>query len=319
LETRSNKHHFSVTKRLIPQCNANLHAFTGQVRQMRNRTRVGGLTKRQALAVFAFFFALHTDPPQAQEGIGENHLPVDICLAGSMKLPLGVDLSRSAALVRAVLARKSQRPVRIVALGSSSTRGVGASSWAATYPEVMQREIERLRPPLQVEIINLGANGETIPGQISRIESAVLPQRPDIVVWQLGANDVVMPWGGLGADFTTRIGEAVRQMQQGGADVILMDLQRTPLVMWSRTREELIALVARVARETGAGHFRRHALFEQAEAAGADASAFTSWDGLHNSDAGYDCTGRALARAIDAAWGKPRRPEPKRQPRRAQP
>jgi lysophospholipase L1-like esterase len=29
--------------------------------------------------------------------------------------------------------------------------------------------------------------------------------------------------------------------------------------------------------------------------------ALVSWDGLHNSAAGYDCIGRALARAIDAA------------------
>ena len=206
-----------------------------------------------------------------------------------------------------------------MALGSSSTRGVGASSWAATYPEVMQRELERLRPGLKIEIVNLGVNGETIPGQIARIETDVTPQRADLVIWQLGSNDVVMPWGGLGADFAPRIAAAIRRMQQGGADVVLMDLQRTPMVMWSRSREPLIALVAQAARETGAGHFRRHDLFARAEAAGADASAFTSWDGLHNSDAGYDCTGRALARAIDASWGKPPRSEPKRQTRRAQP
>jgi lysophospholipase L1-like esterase len=234
-------------------------------------------------------------------------------------MSLGGDLSRSSARIGAVLAGKSREPLRIVALGSSSTRGVGASSWAATYPEVMQRELERLRPGLKVEIVNLGVNGETIPGQIARIETDVTPQRPDMVIWQLGSNDVVMPWGGLGADFPLLIAAAIRRMQQGGADVVLMDIQRTPMVMWSRSREPLIALVAQAARETRAGHFRRHDLFARAETAGADASAFTSWDGLHNSDAGYDCTGRALARAIDSAWGKAGRPEPKRLPRRAQP
>jgi lysophospholipase L1-like esterase len=319
LETRSNKHHFWVTKRLIPQRNVNLRAIKQQVRQMRNKTGPGWVTKGQVRAVLAAFFAIAAAPAGAQGQVPENQSPAETCLAASPRMPLGGDLSRSMARIRSILARKSRDPLRIVALGSSSTRGVGASSWAATYPEVMQREIERLRPGVKVEISNLGVNGETIPGQISRIASDVLPQRPDIVVWQLGANDVVMPWGGLGADFAARIGAAIRQMQQGGADVILMDLQRTPLVMWSRTREELIALVAQAARETGAGHFRRHALFAQAEAAGAEASAFTSWDGLHNSDAGYDCTGRSLARAIDAAWGKPGKPEPKRQPRRAQP
>jgi acyl-CoA thioesterase I len=34
--------------------------------------------------------------------------------------------------------------------------------------------------------------------------------------------------------------------------------------------------------------------------AGLPAGAPISWDGLHNSAAGYDCVGRALARAIHA-------------------
>jgi hypothetical protein len=35
--------------------------------------------------------------------------------------------------------------------------------------------------------------------------------------------------------------------------------------------------------------------------AGLSSGALVSWDGLHNSAAGYDCIGRALARAIAAA------------------
>jgi acyl-CoA thioesterase I len=34
--------------------------------------------------------------------------------------------------------------------------------------------------------------------------------------------------------------------------------------------------------------------------AGVPAGALLSWDGLHNSVAGYDCVGRALARAVHA-------------------
>ncbi|MGL4727855.1 MAG: GDSL-type esterase/lipase family protein [Bosea sp. (in: a-proteobacteria)] len=233
----------------------------------------------------------------------ENHSPAEVCLSAAASPRIGASLPKSAAKLVERRATNTQTTLRILALGSSSTRGVGASSWAATYPEVMQREIERLRPQLSIEIINQGRNGETIPGQLARISSEVIPARPDIVIWQLGANDVVMPWGGLGADFAEQITAGIRQMQGAGADVILMDLQRTPMVMWSSGREALIALVANAAKATGAGHFRRHELFAKAEAAGASASDFTSWDGLHNNDAGYDCTGRALARAIHAAWG----------------
>jgi lysophospholipase L1-like esterase len=290
-----------------------------QVRHMRNRMRSRKLPLRQVPGLLAAFMALGAATATAQTAAPENQSPAEICLAAARNLGLGAPLKLSAARIRPATGGGAPGRLRIAALGSSSTRGVGASSWAATYPEVMQRELERLRPGLKVEIHNLGVNGETIPGQIARISQNVAPLAPDIVVWQLGANDVVMPWGGIGADYALRITEAVRGMQQAGADVILMDLQRTPMVMWSRAREELIALVADAARATGAGHFRRHALFAQAEAAGAEAGAFTSWDGLHNSDAGYDCTGRALARSIDAAWGRPGRSEPRRQPRPRQP
>lgn len=46
--------------------------------------------------------------------------------------------------------------------------------------------------------------------------------------------------------------------------------------------------------------FPRFALMRRSIDAGLPAGAPISWDGLHNSAAGYDCVGRALARAIHA-------------------
>jgi hypothetical protein len=90
-------------------------------------------------------------------------------------------------------------------------------------------------------------------------------------------------------------------MRAGGADVILMDLQNSPIVAASRLGPEMIALTGRAARASGAGHFRRFELLQRAVGAGIPLSELTSWDQLHNTDAAYDCMGRALARAIHAA------------------
>ena len=65
---------------------------------------------------------------------------------------------------------------------------------AATYPEVMRRELLRLRPNASISVINSGRVGDTIQDNIARFERDVLAHRPDLVVWQLGTNDVV--WGG---------------------------------------------------------------------------------------------------------------------------
>ena len=112
---------------------------------------------------------------------------------------------------------------------------------------------------------------------------------------------MVMPWGGMPEDLAASVSTGIRHLKAAGADVVLMDMQRTPFITGATQTPAMLALITRVATETGAGHFPRFAMFERAEAAGAEPWAFTSWDGLHNSDAGYDCTGRALARAIHAA------------------
>lgn len=224
------------------------------------------------------------------------NMPVaEICLNAGRGLALGAALPR----VKARL--KAGAPVSIVAIGSSSTRGVGASDWASTYPEVMQRELMRLNPRSSVSIINSGVNGETIPGQLARMEKDALGPRPDLVIWQLGANDVIFRFGRVPDDLGTRIIAGVRQIREAGADVILMDLQNAPMVTGSSGHRPMLDLIAQAASKSGAGLFRRFALLEGAVAAGVPLSALTSWDSLHNTDAAYDCVGRAIARSIHIA------------------
>lgn len=63
---------------------------------------------------------------------------------------------------------------------------------AAKYPEVMRRELSRLRSNATINVVNSGRVGDTIPGNIARFDRDVLAHTPDIV-WQLGTNDVT--WG----------------------------------------------------------------------------------------------------------------------------
>jgi acyl-CoA thioesterase I len=226
---------------------------------------------------------------------GANPQVAETCLSAGRGMALGAALPRVKARLRA------GEPVSIVAIGSSSTRGVGASGWAATYPEVMQRELMRLNPRSSVSIINSGVNGETIPGQLARMEKDALGPRPDLVIWQLGANDVVFSLGRMPDDLGARIIDGVRQMREAGVDVILMDLQNAPMITGSASHKQMIDLIAGVAAKSGAGLFRRFALLEGAVAAGVPLSDLTSWDSLHNTDAAYDCVGRAIARSIHTA------------------
>jgi hypothetical protein len=59
-------------------------------------------------------------------------------------------------------------------------------------------------------------------------------------------------------------------------------------------------IVSEVAQQENIGLFSRFALMRNSVDAGVSQGALVSFDGLHNSAEGYDCIGRALARAIFA-------------------
>jgi hypothetical protein len=107
-------------------------------------------------------------------------------------------------------------------------------------------------------------------------------------------------WGGRAEGLKEQVTEGVRALKAGGADVILMDLQYAPVVLASSHHGVMQAIIAEVARQERVGLFSRFALMRRSIEAGLPAGALVSWDGLHNSTAGYDCVGRALARAVHA-------------------
>jgi acyl-CoA thioesterase I len=218
---------------------------------------------------------------------------VETCLAANSSLSLGAKLPRTTARL------KSGEPLKIVAIGSSSTVGLWVLQSAATYPEVMRRELLRLKSNAEIQIINSGRVGDTIPDNIARFERDVFSYGPDLVVWQLGTNDIA--WGGHPDDqLKSKIVQGVRALKASGTDVILMDLQYAPLVLRSDYYSKMEATISEVAQQERVGLFSRFALMRKSIDAGVPSSMLVSWDGLHNTVDGYDCIGRALARTISS-------------------
>jgi lysophospholipase L1-like esterase len=226
----------------------------------------------------------------AQAGAGSA---AEVCLSANRRIALGAPLPRTAARL------KSGEALRIVAVGSSSTTGLWVLRPGDTYPQVMVRELTALRPQARIEVVNSGQVGDTITGMIRRFDRDVLAHRPDLVVWQLGTNDVA--WGGSAGGLKQLIVDGVRTLRAAGPDVILMDLQYAPMVLASSQHTIMQEMIAETARQERVGLFSRYALMRRSVEAGLPSGALVSWDGLHNSAAGYDCIGRSLARAIDAA------------------
>ena len=77
-----------------------------------------------------------------------------ICRVTTEQVRFDVPLVRTARLLA------NGEPIKIVALGSSSTYGAGASTSAASYPSRLAEELARYFPGHEITVLNRGVNGD---------------------------------------------------------------------------------------------------------------------------------------------------------------
>jgi len=193
----------------------------------------------------------------------------------------------------------SGRPVTIVAFGSSSTFGTGASSPAATYPARLQLELARLFPSTPVTMINRGVVGDTASMMLARMQADVINERPDVVIWQVGANDIekAVPRDVLRA----QIRDGVARLQAAGVDVALMETQWYPRLGeksdWPGYRADL----REIAAETKVPLIQRYEMMKNWIDQGLfKESDLLAADRFHMKDASYGCLARSLAVGLKA-------------------
>jgi acyl-CoA thioesterase I len=195
---------------------------------------------------------------------------------------------------------RSREPLVIVALGSSSTAGAGASDQAHTYPAVLAKELHHRWPQLAVTVINKGVGGELVSQMLGRFERDVLPHHPQLVIWQTGSNYVLRHENLEGYADTVR--EGINRLKAARADVVLMDPQFAPRVLARRMHLPVVDAIAEVANETNVAVFRRFAVMRHWIAAGQyKMQDIISSDGLHMNDQSYRCIARLLADSLVVA------------------
>jgi acyl-CoA thioesterase I len=194
----------------------------------------------------------------------------------------------------------AREPITIVAIGSSSTAGAGASSPAASYPSRLAVELGTLYPDVPITVLNRGINGQDAAEMIARFKHDVIDEKPDLVIWQLGTNAALrdLPIEEVGK-FTE---QGIREVKTAGADILLVDPQFVPKVIAKPEAEGIVRLIATTATNTKIDVFRRFALMRHwRERDGMPFDAFTSPDSLHLNDWGYGCWAKLLSVAISDA------------------
>lgn len=195
-------------------------------------------------------------------------------------------------------------PITIVAIGSSSTAGAGATSPKASYPARLEVELHNHFPGAQITVINHGVNGDTAEDMLARFERDVIEEKPDLVLWQVGSNSVLrdhplLPEGGL-------LRDGIKRIRKTGVDVVLIDPQFAPKILEKRDANGMVDLIDTTAREADVSVFHRFAIMRHwREDSAMPFESFITPDGLHMNDWGYGCWAKLLSDSIAEAATRP--------------
>ncbi|WP_461717828.1 SGNH/GDSL hydrolase family protein [Bradyrhizobium liaoningense] len=196
-------------------------------------------------------------------------------------------------------------PVVIVAFGSSSTQGFGASSPEFNYPNRLAAQLRRHYPTSDISVINAGVGGEDAPEMMKRLQTQVIDMHPDLVIWQVGTNAVLR---NLDPGETAKMVEdGISRIQAaGGADIVLVDPQYSPAVnQRAESAGKMVKLLSKVAELRHVGIFPRFEVMRDwHEKQAIPVEGFVIADGLHMNDWGYACFAQLLGDDIIRSVGQ---------------
>jgi lysophospholipase L1-like esterase len=214
------------------------------------------------------------------------------CRASRQLLDLGnpLDVARKAV--------ETEHELRIVAMGSSSTQGYGATNPIFAYPAQLKIRLSAALPGVHVHVYNKGIGGQDAEEMTARMSQDVKPEHAHIVVWQVGTNSAIRRYP---LDkFGDRLRAGIDIGKSLGAELVLMNLQYVPAIVALPDEEDYARVMADAAKQKKTGLFRRFEIMHSWYDDGMPYAQFVTNDGLHLNDFGQKCIGQLLTRAIMA-------------------
>jgi acyl-CoA thioesterase-1 len=196
----------------------------------------------------------------------------------------------------------TKHDIRIVALGSSSTSGSGASNAKACYPSRLEVRLNERYPEKHFEVLNLGVGGQLASQMLPRISSQVLPLKPSLVIWQTGVNDAIR--GVEIETFQKTLEHGIDELLAARIDVILVDMQYYPRSEHVIGYHDYLAVMREVAKANGIPVLHRFEIMKYwVTSAQYMPEQFLAPDGFHSNDLAYGCLADVLADSIHNGLG----------------
>jgi len=206
-------------------------------------------------------------------------------------------------------ALQGKGPVRIVAIGSSSTAGRGD---VVPYPHRLEMYLRALYqdrfPDLRIDVLNRGRGGQEAVEELERFDADVFAESPQLVIWQVGTNAVFH--GYKIKDVADAITAGIARIRVRRMDVMLIDPQYVTAMLRDDKADastEMVASIAAIAGSAGVNLFQRWALMRhwhvQNNVELAQLLDPSDPDELHQNDWSTMEVSRALSTAMTNALG----------------
>jgi lysophospholipase L1-like esterase len=207
------------------------------------------------------------------------------------------EIAAPAPLPTLVSRLENRQPVRILAIGSSSTWGVGATSSRRNYPSQLENMLEKVLKDVPIEMVNRGVSGETASTTADRLRMEAALIKPDLVLWQVGTNDAVQR---IPVElFERTVSKTVAILKRKNIDVVLVGLQYTPRYARDEHYFAIREALKRVAAEQNVLYVRRYQTMEYIAKTKASLQMMAE-DDFHLNDVGYQCMAEHIAQAVTA-------------------
>jgi len=224
----------------------------------------------------------------------------DAALADLCAVPSEFSAEIKAKLPRLAERIKAGQAVKIAAVGGSSTAGAAASSPSRTYPHQLEDDLKARHPGLQITVLNRGAPRESAEEMVQRIEREVIPENPDLVLWETGITDAVR---GINPDaFTDAVQSGIDKLRRHNIDIILIDMQYSRRITSVIDFERYLDALHGAADVNGLYIFPRYEIMAHwSESGRFDFDNVPENDRANQAAMLYSCIALHLADAIDSA------------------
>jgi lysophospholipase L1-like esterase len=138
-------------------------------------------------------------------------------------------------VARTLAKLRSGQPVKIAFMGASITVGAEATRWWApdsygpkglTFRGRLIYGLRKRFPQAQIQVIEAFQGGTTVDYALQQLNQKVLPQKPDLVLVDFGANDMAGPVGGAPNKtvpaYQQGMTSLVHQIRAAGAEVLII-------------------------------------------------------------------------------------------------